>query len=236
MLKTLLSLFASLVLACPALGQDSWASRDHDYASRQMNDFIDRFQRDLVNPVSRGVRSGATAMRAATGAAETARTAVPPRKSPMPELLATAYPADQRRNAKQTFEQLLVGYARIERQFGIAHYDVAGAAAAFIAGAYMGYRDTAVPDQHFSMLVQQMQQIIGSDRGFRNADVEAKQEMYERLAILGMLMANAHLALRRHPDAGMGASMRRTAGEYLKAFLKTDADLVQITAQGLVIR
>jgi len=236
MLKRLLPLFASLVLVASAFGQDSWASRDHQFASRQLNDFIVRFQHDLVVPVSRGVRSKAAARPVPTGVASTSTTTVPPRRTRLTQELAAAYPVEERRHAEQAFDSLLSGYVRIERQFGIVHYDVAGALAAFIAGAYMAYRNTAIPDPHFAVLDAQMRQILDADPGFRNAVVEAKQEMYERLAILGMSMAQAQAALQWQPDAALAASMRRTAEAYLIAFLRADADLVQIGARGLVIR
>jgi hypothetical protein len=64
----------------------------------------------------------------------------------------------------------------------------------------------------------------------------ARQEMYEQMAILGMFMANAQMALRQRPDSQIEARVRAAGKAYLEQFLKTDADRVQITAQGLVLK
>jgi hypothetical protein len=227
-----------LSVSVSAAAEDSWASRDYDYASRQLNDFVSRFERDLVNPVSRGVRASRPS--AAIGSQPVARprtmTTVAPRSPLIPKAMAAAYPAGQRARAEQTFEQLLAGYQQIEQRFDIARYDVAGAVAAFVAGSYMGYHNTGFPDQQFKPLVEQMRRIIGADAGFVRAPDRAKQDMYEQLAILGMLVANTQMALQQKPDAQAAAAMRQAAKGYLEQFLRTDAERVHITAEGLVIR
>lgn len=237
MLKNWMLSIGCLLVVVPAAAQDSWASRDYDFASRQLYDFTNRFERDLVNPVSRGVRAGRpVASRTQPATRPPGSTAAAPRSPQMPRQMAAAYPAEQRANAERTFTQLLDGYHQIERRFGIPRYDVAGAVAAFLAGSYMGYRNTGFPDQHFKPLVEQMRQIIGADPQFARASAQAKQDMYEQLAILGMFVATTQMALENKPDAQIAANLRRTAKGYLELFLKTSADRVSMTAEGLVIR
>lgn len=229
-----------VVLCCPlASAQDSWASRDYDYANRTMNDFVNRFERNLVNPLSRSLRtpSGRGAVPAAAPAtARTVSTTVAPRRPLMPQAMAGAHPAAQRGQAQQTYEQLLTGYHRIEQQFGIAPYDVAGAVAAFIAGSYMGYRNVSFPDRHFKPLVEQVRAILAADPAWAQSPLAAKQDMYEQLAIVGMLVANTQMGLARRPDAQAVAAMQSASKAYLEQLLKVDADKVRITDQGLTLR
>jgi hypothetical protein len=150
--------------------------------------------------------------------------------------MASRYPAEKRREASQTFSRLLEGYHQIEQQFGVPRYDTAGSVAAFIAGSYMAYRDVDFPDENFKPLVEQMRTIIAANPDFAKASDATKQEMYEQMAILGTLMATTQMALKQNPQPQAAANLRQAAKGYLEQFLKTDADKVLITAQGLVIR
>jgi hypothetical protein len=221
------------VLALPARAQDSWASRDYDFARNNLNDFTSRFQRDLVDPVSRGVRNQRPGARAARS---TANTTVPVRAAQVPHAMAAAYPPAERARMEKIFRELLAGYGKIERQFGLPRQDMAGAVAAFLAGSYMGYHNADFPDRHFPPLVEQMRSIIASDPSYAKSSTAARQEMYEQMAILGMFMANAQMHLRQRPDPQIEARVRAAGKAYLEQFLKTDAERVQITAQGLVLR
>jgi hypothetical protein len=228
--KLVAILATSVMLALPANADDGWASRDYDFAKGQLNDFVSRFQRDLVDPVSRGIRAGRSAPAAAARS-----TAVPVRTAVVPRSMAAAYPEPDRARMEATFRKLLAGYEQIEQRFQIPRRDVAGAVAAFIAGCYMAYRNVDFPDSHFPPLVSQIRSIIASDPSYARASVQARQDMYEQLAILGMFMANAQMALRQRSDPEIAARVRTAAAEYLQQFLKTDAGRVRITARGLVL-
>lgn len=229
----LIAIAVCLFAALPARAQDSWASRDYDFARNTLNDFTSRFQRDLVDPVSRGVRNNRPGARVAR---TSATTTVPERAAQVPQAMAAAYPPAERARMEKIFRELLSGYRKIERQFGLPRQDMAGAVAAFIAGSYMGYHNADFPDRNFPPLVEQMRSIIASDPGYAKASTAARQEMYEQMAILGMFMANAQMALRQRPDPQIEARVRAAGKAYLEQFLKTDAERVQITAQGLVLR
>jgi hypothetical protein len=231
--KLLIAIAVCLFAALPARAQDSWASRDYDFARSTLNDFTSRFQRDLVDPVSRGVRNNRPGARVARTSTPTT---VPERAAQVPHAMAAAYPPAERARMEKIFHELLSGYRQIERQFGLPRQDLAGAVAAFLAGSYMGYRNADFPDRHFPPLVEQMRGIIASDPGYAKVSTAARQEMYEQMAILGMFMANAQMALRQRPDPQIEARVRAAGKAYLEQFLKTDADRVQITAQGLVVK
>lgn len=153
-----------------------------------------------------------------------------------PAKLALTYPPDQRLQAQQLFTDLLTGFGRIEEQFGLPQRDVAAAVAGFIAGSWMAYHNTSFPDQNFSPLVAQIREIISRDPQFASATSVDKQETYEQLAILGMFMATNQMALQQNPDPVLQANMQQAAKGYLEKFLGVDADRVQISSDGLVIR
>ncbi|URI07220.1 hypothetical protein MW290_00920 [Aquincola tertiaricarbonis] len=160
--------------------------------------------------------------------------------SRMPAMLAQAYPEAARPQAERNFKQLLAGYHQIEQRFGVPRYDVAGAVAALLVGSWMAYHQSDFPDEHFAPLVQQMRGIIRRNPDFAAADAQQKQEMYEQLAILGMLTATTQMALKENPDAPNAeraqANLSKAGKGYLEEFLKTDASRVQFTARGLELR
>jgi hypothetical protein len=150
--------------------------------------------------------------------------------------MAAAYPVEQRTNVAKTFRGLLQGYSKIESQFDIPMHDLAGAVAAFIAGSYMAYNDVDFPDDKFKPLVQQVRQAIAANPEFARASAMEKQATYEQMAILGTFLATTQMALKERPNQRVASDMREAAKGYLEQFLKTDADKVEITSQGLVIR
>ena len=154
----------------------------------------------------------------------------------MPKQMAAHLPPAQRAQAARTYQQVLDGYRQIERRLGVPRHDLAGAVAAFIAGSWMAYRDRDLPDAHFPPLVRQIRQIIGPDPAFQSAGPRERQETYEQMAILGTMMALTREGLKQQPDASTEARMREAAKGYLEQFLKTDADRVDITESGLVLR
>jgi hypothetical protein len=180
----------------------------------------------------RGARKATSATVATT--ATTVITLGTPR---MAAKLAEHCPPGQRSEVRRTYGSLLEKYRNeMEPKLGIPRNDLAGAVAAFLAGNYMAYNNTDFPDRHFAPLMTQMRQTIGSNPDFAKASNADKQDMYEQMAILGMFMAGTQLALRQKPDAQVAANLKQAAKGYLEQFLKTDADRVQITAQGLVLR
>ncbi|CAG1015421.1 hypothetical protein BURC_00952 [Burkholderiaceae bacterium] len=100
----------------------------------------------------------------------------------------------------------------------------------------MAYRNVDFPDENFKPLVIQMRGIIANNPAFVNASPHARQELYEQMAILGMFMATTQMALKEKPNPEVASNMRQAAKGYLELFLKADADKIDITSQGLVIR
>jgi hypothetical protein len=199
--------------------------------NRQIN-MYDQVINSNREKLSRSSSSQVVARQAIKGS-----TLAPEQQNPaMPAKLAAQYPVERRAEFQKTFSEVLVGYQKIETQFGIPKNDIAGAVAAFVAGNYMAYRDVDFPDQNFKPLVEQMRGIIGNAAGFAESSAAEKQETYEQLAIIGTFMALTRDGLKKQPNPQTSANMRKAAKGYLEQFLKTDADRVQITANGLVLK
>lgn len=150
--------------------------------------------------------------------------------------MADIYPSAFRAQAASTFSELLVGFKAIEQKLGLPSNDVANGVAAFLVGNVWALHGSAVPDDHFVALVKQMRQMIAATPAFASASDRDKQEAYEQLAILGMLMATTQMALDRQPDAQIAGKARQAASEYLQTFLDTPASRVQISATGLSLK
>ncbi len=133
------------------------------------------------------------------------------------------------------FHELLGKYSALERQFGIPPRDVAGAVAAYVAGCHMAYHNTPFPDAHFKPLVLQMRRALAANPEFARIPGPALQELYDELALGGMMMATAQLANQTRPDAAAVASLRSAAGRQLQLFLGRSPDSVNITASGLML-
>lgn len=188
--------------------------------------------RQVLKDAQSGARGGYRAARASPARALTASRSA----ASTVQQLAASVPAAQRAEAERTFSQLLTAYHGIEQRFGIERYDLGGAVAAFLVGNLMAYRNEDFPDAYFMPLVQQMRLSIGGSPAFARASAAQQRQMYEQMAILGMWMAGQQMALKQRPDAAFEARMRRTAQRQLEQFLQVDAERVQSTADGLVIR
>lgn len=60
--------------------------------------------------------------------------------------------------------------------------------------------------------------------------------MYEQMAIVGTYMAVSRDALKKSPDPHTRLQFQQAAKAHLQEFLKTDADRVLLTANGLKLR
>lgn len=245
---TAAGLLAAGLLAVPAArAQNAFMYEPGVFANMMMQPNVDRMlKRNMAlargdgQLLQQATKRGGAAADASAGVKKQSTVFQPAGASRVPALLAEAYPEAARGQAERTFAQLLSGYRQIERQFSIPRHDVAGAVAALLAGSWMAYRNADFPDQHFAPLVRQMRGVIARNPDFTAADAQRKQEMYEQLAILGMLTATTQMALKENsgtPDAQrMQAKLREAGKGYLEQFLQTDADRVQLTAQGLELR
>jgi hypothetical protein len=191
------------------------------------------YQVDVVGAWSKYVRKDGAAP---VPAAPSTTIAAARSRSDVPAKIAAAYPAERRAEVERVFGELLDGYPKFERQYGIPPNDVAGAVATFIGGSYEAYRNAELPDDHFKQLVAQMRGLLAGNADFKRASDADKRALYEHMAILGVFMAGTRQALQKQPNAELAASMQRAGRGYLEQFLKTDADRITISASGLQVR
>ena len=227
------------VAAC-ALAPSMAYAWDADYFRYMADSHMHKMMLDRIartDAMSRQLKRGEGRGGAAPAGAQLALTTVDPAPAAsFPARLASQYPQASRAEAERVFRELLQRYGQLEQRFGLEKGDVAGSVAAFIAGNYMAYRNSGFPDENFLPLVNQMRVVLGNNPEFQQASAQARQEMYEQMALVGMLMATGQMALARQPNPQALANMQSAAKGYLEQFLKTDADRVQLTAQGLSIR
>jgi hypothetical protein len=227
-------------------------AQDFDYSPlmRQADFYSDlfhkKFQNELVNPIKIRRPNTSTspvnqqnlkAPITPTNAAKPVATTFKPTQTAgaMATKMAATYPPQRRAEVERTFRQVLQSFYRLESQLGAPKNDLAVAVAAFLAGNYMAYRDVDFPDANFIPLVRQMQSVIGTNPGFAQATNVEKQEVYEQMAILGTFMAMMRDGLKRQPSPEIAAKMRQAAKSNLEQFLKTDANRVELTSNGLVL-
>lgn len=177
------------------------------------------------------------AMRAGTAGAKNAPVRTPSRAphSAASEL-ALNYPSSERARIADVFENLLKGYAEIERRFGIVPGDLGGAVAAFVAGNMMALHQQPFPDEHFVALVQQMRSVVASNPEFSRVDAREQRRAYEQMAIIGMFMAGTQMALAQKPDPALQARTAAAARQYLAKIIPGDIDRLAITPAGLDMR
>ncbi|MFN4020850.1 MAG: DUF6683 family protein [Erythrobacter sp.] len=156
--------------------------------------------------------------------------------SRMPARLAEHYPAAQRLRARALFEQLLNSHAALMQRFGIPPGDLGAAMASLIAGSWMGVHDTAFPDEHFLPLVNQMRAVIGSQPSFAGSSEAERRDMYDQMAIIGMMLATTQMGLQQRPDAATSKNMQAAAAGYLQQLFKVPAARIAIGEQGVTVR
>ncbi len=153
-----------------------------------------------------------------------------------PKKLAASFPKPQRKEIEKVFSLSLKTYQKLEKQLKIPKNDVAGSVAAYIAGNYMAYHDTDVPDQTFVTLVNQMRSLLVDISAFKKAKKSVKRDLYEQLAISGTFMVLANLELKQQPNQTLLNNLRLTAKGNIEKFLDVSVDRVDITDEGLFIR
>ncbi len=152
--------------------------------------------------------------------------------------LVQAYRPSARDEARATLQALVPVYRNMEQQYRVPRNDLAGALAAFIAGAYSGYSGRSVEDAEFAGLVSQMRRSLSSNLGLSQVSMADRQHTFERLAVLGMLTLGTHVALQQSPQntpqtTAARNNLRQASKTYLEMLLGGDARSVRIGADGL---
>lgn len=233
---------SGLVLACAAALWTAPAGAQivaSDYGTLQMpmSSFLatSYLTQSVVNDLHTPERLRSAARAPREGASAAALLVSTRGPATMPAKLAAHYPAGQQAKAKALFEDLLVRYRGIEKQFDIPHGDLGGALASFLVASWMGLHNRSFPDERFPPVVAQMRSLLAAQPELADAPMLDRREMYEQMAILGMLMAGTQMALQQQPDAATEQRMREAARGYLRQFFKADAERVSFGPGGLQI-
>ena len=237
-LKLIRSLSIAFAVGVILLPLRSFAQLDSESPiMRNANFYSDLFHRKfldgLVDPLKRNRSNRPASSRASTSTVTTP----PPNGATMPRKLAQSAPPEQRKAVEQVFDQLLtVYYPKVEQQLGIPENDLAGAIAAFLIGSYEAYYNQDVDAPKARAVIAQVRAIVAANPQIQQATPAQKREMYEQMAILGLYQIGVRAALKEKPNAQISSLLRSAGKQYLETFLKTSADRVSISPQGLVIQ
>ena len=154
----------------------------------------------------------------------------------VPADLAAAYPEKSRAQVQAYFQELLKAWGQMAPKFGLQAGDMGGALAAFIAGSYMGYHNSSLPDAHFAKLVQQSRAYLAGNPAVLALSDADKQKFYETLSIMGMYVAVSQAVLAKQPNPDVAARMQEAGKQYLEELLGVSADRVVIDARGFSLR
>lgn len=146
-----------------------------------------------------------------------------------PSVLAIAHPAHERDDARRLYERCLAAYRSARGTTDATHDDVRAAAARFVAANLRALRDVAPTADALARLEARLDGVLRVCPAWRDTDEAGRRLMFERLAILAVLIdTTAAQAPRQGADAV--ANVRRAAHGYLTEFLGLDVGPVVAAA------
>lgn len=148
--------------------------------------------------------------------------------------MAALVPAKHQAATLGKLRQALINYKKIEATLHLPKNDVASGLAAFIAGNYMAYNNTSIPDAAYQSLVRQMRTVLVSNAAFSKTTDAQKQTLYEQMASMGMYMATEQYLLSKNPDDSLILEMRNASKQAFESFFKMDIERIKITGKGVV--
>lgn len=139
---------------------------------------------------------------------------------------------EQQKALASVFEAGLQGYAKETEKEQLAT-DLGGGIAFFIACAYAVVNDgSEPPDEGVTALARQLQQALDTPQLRKVSDAD-KQRFFELLVSLGTWLLVTWQQAANDGDAALQASLKQTAGDVLRGYLKLEPQKVRITAAGL---
>lgn len=151
-----------------------------------------------------------------------------------PSALAAAHPHEARAEARARYERCLAHYRQAVRPDDAAREwdDVGAAAAAFVAANLEALHGEPAGPQGLARLERQLGAILSASPAWVGADAQARQTMFERFAILSVLMAETSALAPMQGPAAV-AHVRQTARVYLQELLHLDPQRLRLGPQGL---
>lgn len=143
--------------------------------------------------------------------------------------LAALYTAADRAQLTKVFTESLTNFEKVINRLELPRDDVAAALAAFLVGNYIAMHNEALPpDEQFIALTKQLRASLASSPNFAQSSPSQKRQAYEQLAMMGMFMTTAHMALVQTPNPKAETHFRNHAKANLEQLIKRPADQLQI--------
>ncbi|MBN2430640.1 MAG: hypothetical protein JXQ27_04160 [Acidobacteria bacterium] len=164
------------------------------------------------------------------------RTFRPVADSLMVRPFAEAFAADEetRGELQVVFSQLLAAFDEQCRQEG-ARYDLARAAALFVAGNYSVARAEEVTEAQTDALIQDMRDNLSLSDTFRMMDDAGRQRLYEALIIMGLFPPVGYQDGVEKNEPSQQEMFRELARENLKTLFGVAPEQIRITDAGMEI-
>lgn len=151
-----------------------------------------------------------------------------------PAALAAAHPPEARAEARSLYERCLAHYRRTIRPDDTARGfdDVGAAAAAFVAANLEALHGESPTADGLVRLERQLGAILRASPAWVAADARTRQTMFERFAILAVLVAETFAVAAVQGQAAV-AHVQRGARAYLQELLGLDPQRLRIGPNGL---
>jgi hypothetical protein len=219
--------------------QDAWGTGWNNPVSASIGSSI--YWKTMTMPPKKGTSSSAQtpANSANAPAAQKARTVnfQPLKNSPTPRNIAATFKVDgvQRKELEQTFARFLE-FFNTKVATGADRYNVASAAAFFMAGNYMVATGKEVPDARVEALRDALQANLLDHDKFQAMDARRRQELYETLVIYAMLSQAGFQEGEKKNDAKQMNNFRELARQNLNAVLGATPEQMVFTTTGLMFK
>jgi len=154
-----------------------------------------------------------------------------------PSALAAAHPGGAKARAQATimYDRCLAHYrSDVQRKLRpSSNEDDVGLAAAYFVLVNLAAAENTDPDPGLlPALEHQLRHLIVSTGAWAATPLAQRQDLFEQLALLGVLINESRLLARSQGEAAR-ANVRRAARGYVKQLLGLDPDLIVLTPQGL---
>lgn len=153
-----------------------------------------------------------------------------------PSLLSSIHPGGKKvqQEAKNLYKKCLYAYRRKIRG-GEPVDDMGAALAFFIAVNYEALYCEPVPAESLFNIERQMKHMFNLSPAWSTSNARDKQELFEQLAILSVLVAEANSQAIRQGTAAI-ANVKNAARNYLQQLLGIDPKSLVVTPKGLSIQ
>ncbi|MGQ3053791.1 MAG: DUF6683 family protein [Roseateles sp.] len=224
---------ALCALAFCGAAQAQWLGADYaTFGVPQVNYAANSYLNlSVLNNANRDAAAARSASEVSTLAPRTAE------RSSVAAELAAFYPGASRGQLTQVFTESLTSFEQVTQRLGLPRDDVAAALAAFIVGNYIALHGQALPaDGEFVALTGRLRAALAASPGFAQAAPRQKRQAYEQLAMMGMFMTTARLALAKTPNPQAETHFRNHAKANLEQLLKRPAESLEIKGGRMTVR